>query len=311
MDLRRLSNFVRIVDAGSMTRAASVIRIAQPALSYQIARLEDELGTRLLVRSARGVRPTDAGSLLYRHARAMLRQFELIPELVKALDREPVGDVRVGLPSILAPVIAAPLAAKVHSLLPRVRLRVLEAESLLQRELISHSRVELGLLYECDRNPQVPRRPLFMQAVYLLEKATTPSAEPLTLAEALTGPLVLPTSPNPTRAVFDRALQRAGLVAQVAAEMNSAPMLISAVRSGIGSAIMAWTPLKEFGAAADLRFRRIVRPRLELQVSLYEASQVPVSGAALAVQAILTDLVLERIGVGDWHGAKRLAEFGG
>ena len=76
MDSRRLKYFVQIVDSGSITRAAAVTGIAQPALSQQLAVLENELKVKLLDRSVSGVTPTPAGKILYAHAQTILRQVE-------------------------------------------------------------------------------------------------------------------------------------------------------------------------------------------------------------------------------------------
>lgn len=76
MNLRRLKYFVKIVDIGSLTQAAEVLHIAQPALSQQVATLENELDQQLLIRTKRGVTPTEAGKILYAHARTILRQCE-------------------------------------------------------------------------------------------------------------------------------------------------------------------------------------------------------------------------------------------
>ena len=62
MDTRRLYSFVRVVDAGSITRAADLLHIAQPALSQQMTALESLFGQQLLSRSKQGVEPTEAGS---------------------------------------------------------------------------------------------------------------------------------------------------------------------------------------------------------------------------------------------------------
>ena len=62
MNLRRLKYFVKIVDIGSLTQAAEVLHIAQPALSQQVATLEGELDQQLLIRTKRGVTPTEAGT---------------------------------------------------------------------------------------------------------------------------------------------------------------------------------------------------------------------------------------------------------
>jgi LysR family nitrogen assimilation transcriptional regulator len=71
VDFEKLRNFVKIVDAGSMSRAASILRTAQPALSQQLSALEAHFRQKLLIRSNHGVAPTEAGLALYRHAQIL------------------------------------------------------------------------------------------------------------------------------------------------------------------------------------------------------------------------------------------------
>ena len=66
MELRQLRYFVRVVELGSMSRAALDLDLVQSALSQQISRLEGELTTRLLQRSSKGVVPTEAGLAFFR-----------------------------------------------------------------------------------------------------------------------------------------------------------------------------------------------------------------------------------------------------
>jgi LysR family nitrogen assimilation transcriptional regulator len=109
MDVRQLRYFVSIVDAGSLSKAAQKLFIAQPSLSQQIAGLEIELKTKLLLRSAQGVMPTTAGSVLYRHARLVLRQMEQIRADVRDDSGGEAGTVAVGLPTSIAAILATPL----------------------------------------------------------------------------------------------------------------------------------------------------------------------------------------------------------
>ena len=68
MDLKRLSYFIKIIDKGSLTRAADALNVAQPALSQHLIGLEAHFKQQLVVRSKFGVTPTEAGKALYRHA---------------------------------------------------------------------------------------------------------------------------------------------------------------------------------------------------------------------------------------------------
>lgn len=96
MNFRRLKYFVKIVDIGSLTRAAEVLHIAQPALSQQVATLEGELDQQLLIRTKRGVTPTEAGKVLYTHARTILRQCEQAQLAVNNVGQT-LGQVSIGL----------------------------------------------------------------------------------------------------------------------------------------------------------------------------------------------------------------------
>src|ERR1700742_4952264 len=93
MQFRQLRYFVKIVEAGSFSRAASVVHVAQPALSQQVAELEERLGVMLLQRSARGVRPTVAGEILYREASAILHQLDGLPGAIRPSSAVPEGAV--------------------------------------------------------------------------------------------------------------------------------------------------------------------------------------------------------------------------
>src|SRR6201996_8657377 len=68
--------FVRVVDTGSFTAAARQIRVGQPAMSKMIAQLEEHLGVKLLVRTTRGLKPTEAGENFYEHAKSAVQEAE-------------------------------------------------------------------------------------------------------------------------------------------------------------------------------------------------------------------------------------------
>ncbi|HXE18592.1 MAG TPA: LysR family transcriptional regulator, partial [Castellaniella sp.] len=97
MNLKQLQYFVQTVESGSMTKASLQLFIAQPALSQQLTKLEDEVGKPLLVRSARGVTPTDNGLALYHHAKFMLRQLDQALSIARQETMETYGMVTVGL----------------------------------------------------------------------------------------------------------------------------------------------------------------------------------------------------------------------
>ncbi len=121
MNFRRLKYFVKIVDIGSLTQAAEVLHIAQPALSQQVATLEGELNQQLLIRTKRGVTPTGAGKILYTHARAILRQCEQAQLAVHNVGQSLSGQVSIGCaPGTAASSITMPLLQAVRAEFPEV-----------------------------------------------------------------------------------------------------------------------------------------------------------------------------------------------
>src|SRR5689334_23936305 len=97
MELRQLAYFVAVVDEAHFTRAAERLRIAQPAVSQQIRRLEAQLGERLLYRDRRTVALTPAGEALLPYARAALAQVQHGQQAVAALHGLVTGHLRLGL----------------------------------------------------------------------------------------------------------------------------------------------------------------------------------------------------------------------
>ena len=89
MNLQQIETFVRVVEAGSFSKAAVLLDMAQPALSRQVRALEMQLRETLLIRTGRGVQPTDAGRRLLEHGHAILQRVALAKEDLGALRDEP------------------------------------------------------------------------------------------------------------------------------------------------------------------------------------------------------------------------------
>ena len=99
MDLRQLRYFVGIVQAGSLTRAADQLHVAQSAISHHLASLESELNRQLVTRGPKGIQLTEAGRVLYRHAEAILRHVEFAKQDAMCALNVPSGRVSIGFPA--------------------------------------------------------------------------------------------------------------------------------------------------------------------------------------------------------------------
>jgi DNA-binding transcriptional LysR family regulator len=160
MDVRQLRYFVSIVDYGSLGKAAEKLFVAQPSLSQQMARLEEELGVSLLLRSNHGVTPTAEGDALYRHARLVLRQMEQLKQEVTKGAGSESGTVAVGLPTTMASVLAVPLFERIQDRYPGIRLQFFESMSGYLNELLANGRLDLAILFRESDTPGISALPV-------------------------------------------------------------------------------------------------------------------------------------------------------
>lgn len=124
LELRQLRYFVKIIELGSLGRAALELDVGVSALSQQISKLESELCTRLLNRTSTGVTPTSAGFAFLHHAQLTLRQAE---NAIMAAHRGRMsGYVSVGLPPTTATVLALPLINAMRTRYPDIQLHLVE-----------------------------------------------------------------------------------------------------------------------------------------------------------------------------------------
>src|SRR4051812_15828987 len=111
MNLNRLAYFAAVLDTGSFTRAAERLGITKAVVSQQVARLERDLGTSLLVRTTRSLHPTEAGRIFHARCVAILREAEeAFNELAQAA-REPTGTLRITAPNDYGTAVAVPVVS--------------------------------------------------------------------------------------------------------------------------------------------------------------------------------------------------------
>ncbi len=292
MQLRHLRYFVKIVDAGSFSRAAATIHVAQPALSQQIRELEDELGVAVLQRHARGVSATPAGEALYREALAILRQIEQLPGIVRSSGGEPDGAVALGMSSTLAAALGGPFIQACRERFPKVFVKFHISDSETLKSEISARTLDLALLFEDQLSAGYSRSPLFRQRLYYIgNKRLSRSAGTISLDRLAKSPLVLPTVPNILRSVLDRAFAGIGAVPNIVSEGDQLSSIMSLVRQGLGGTVLP-RGFQHGEGAGDLGVPMMIEPPLALTASVMWSSDIALSRAAESVRLALEDYVI-------------------
>jgi LysR family nitrogen assimilation transcriptional regulator len=287
MDLRRLAFLVRIIDLGSITRAADALGIAQPALSQHVQALERSFGAKLLQRSARGVKPTPAGDLVYRNAKAMERQLQRIQAEVRVLAEAPAGRVTLGVaPHSRARRLIQPLLRAAAARYPDVVLHISENfEAVLTSDLLL-KRVDMAFLYELVPRDGLRYLPIREERLLLVGNAAIMGRQ----AVAAAIPLLLPQPTHALRQLVDATFGSRGEQAHVIAEIESFETLAAAVRAGLGATILPESVARDLAAEAGLRLRAFGGPRTQLPLSLCITEEESHSAAVLAVYGLVTEM---------------------
>lgn len=307
MQFRQLRYFVKIVEAGSFSKAASVVHVAQPALSQQIAELEQRLGVSLLQRSARGVRPTAAGTALYREATGLLHQLDQLPRIIRAPDDETEGLVNLGIAISLAPKIIGGLLEECRATLPKVTIRLSDGDSFSLAGKITSTALDLAILYEDGLTAQVSRTPLFRQKMFVISKTPVlEGKEVITLRELAQLPLVLPAPGNGRRDLIDRTFADAKLVHRVVLETDSLGSEMWAVRNDVGCTILPVGDMSHFGPQAFAK-PVLIEPPVHLTCSIIHSGNLPLTGAAEALHNCLLKYMERRAREADMRGLEWIA----
>src|SRR6201989_876362 len=123
INLHHLRLFTAVVDDGGFTKAASALNLSQPAISKSLKELEEGLQLSLIDRSARSVRLTDAGRLLYDRARELFGVERVAERELRELRGLKRGFLRLGASTTIATYFLPPILGRFHLRHPRVRLR--------------------------------------------------------------------------------------------------------------------------------------------------------------------------------------------
>lgn len=323
MDLRSLRYFIAVLEAGSLTRAASTLYVAQPALTAQIKKLEDELAARLFERSHAGVTPTPAGLQLYQDAQRLLSDAEAMRDRVRRLPKGPEGSVTLALPFLLASLLSGPVLARLRQTHPRIRVFVHDDLSLLVRQAMLEQRADLGVLVDAPAVDGLRCQPLAREAIFFCGRdadgqvaqllhtthprstarsGTRPHLPDIAFEDAAALPLVMQSRRFAIRRQVEEAAAQRGLSLNVEHEHDSTRVIRSLYLCGAG---FTFTPACSLPDALSRRpgwvVARVVRPQLARTYTVATAANKPLSLAAEVVRQALAREARALIAVERWQ----------
>ncbi len=292
-NLRLWRQFLAVADAGSLSRAAMELGLAQPALSRKVAELEAALGSRLLERHSRGVVLTPAGELFKARAERILDATRDLKDAMSARVERPHGRLAFGMPPSLGMAVTVPAMERFHTAYPEVVLQVMESTSRSLRDALLARRIEVAAISAIEPGRDLRRQPLMTEDAYLIGPPGAAATRRKVVAPAaLAGlPLILTARPNSLRALVEQIARAHGVRPNVVIESNTR-LVVPLVCRGLGYTVLSHAALTgEFAGTA------VTASRIRgFQVSWVLASlrSQPLSPAAAALQAVLAACVADR-----------------
>ena len=296
MDIKQLDYFVHVADLGSFTKAASLLSVAQSALSHQVRQLEVELEQTLLYRNGRGVTPTDAGRRLLAHARGILMQTRRARDELTEERNAMVGHVVLGLPPSVARLLTVPLFKSFRKSLPNGSFGVVEGLSASVVEWLVEGRVDIGLVYNPAPLPSIEIAPLYEEEMFLISRkipGKRPSGKSIPLRELPRYPLIIPSRPNANRMRIEGLLAYLGLKPKIEFEIDGVASVLDLVHEGYGHTVLPLNSLRSSALGRDFIVRQIRRPKLTIQVSTITSAQRPMTPLAKGLLSLIRETALE------------------
>lgn len=272
MELRQLRYLVALADEQSFTRAAAREHIAQPALSQQIQKLEQELGLALVERTTRRVSITDAGNLLVARARRILTELESARQELDRVRGVQTGHVTVGAMNTMGPVDITLVLARYHERHPAVELTVREGNSDALAEMLRIDALDVAFLSVTER---VESHGLALQQILMEELVVVlPHDHPLAGREEirmidLAGEeFISYREGSRLRELLMGAADEAGFTPRIFLESNESRRIRRLVGRGLGVAILPRSHAIGVGTNDPTAVARLVDPPLSRDITI-------------------------------------------
>jgi LysR family transcriptional activator of glutamate synthase operon len=242
MELRQLRYLSAVARHGSFTLAAQELHVAQPAVSQQVRRLEQELGVELLSRTTRRVLVTEAGEIALARAGRILADAEALRAEIDELHGLLRGTLALGVIPAVGALDPAPLLARFRARHPAVDIRLIETTLAETLDLMRAGRLDLCFAFSLPERAGegITGERLFDEELAAMVAPAHPlaSRRRVSLASLADEPLIAPITGASLREALDQALEQAGASVHVAYESNEAATVRALTAQGLGVSVL-------------------------------------------------------------------------
>jgi DNA-binding transcriptional LysR family regulator len=250
MNIKQLEAFTLVVELGSFTRAAKLMFMTQPAISFQIKALEEQLGLQLLERAERRVFLTEAGKLVYVEAKKILASNRSILEYLAQLRGLNKGTLNLGASTIPGEYLLPQFLGEFKRMHPEIKLKLEIGSTQRITELVLAREVDLAVVGAAKLHPYLEYQPLFTDEVVVIVGTNHPLAEQksINIAQLTAQQLIFREKGSGTRIVLEERLGQAGFAPEelnIVLELGSARAIITAVQGNLGVGMVSGLAVNE------------------------------------------------------------------
>ncbi|MEW6426007.1 MAG: selenium metabolism-associated LysR family transcriptional regulator [Bacillota bacterium] len=274
MNLRQLEVFLRVAELKSFTRAARQLYMSQPAVSFQIRSLEEELGVKLFWRNEKNVMLTEAGRLLYPEVKQMIGHFYKIKSGLDNLKGLRTGHLEIGASTIPGEYLLPLLIGDFRKKYPGVLVSLRIGGSGEVEKWLANREIDLGFTGIFVAGKEVECLPWIDDRLVLIIPPDHPWGQKkvVDVSELIKEPLILREPGSGTRRAFEDRLAAKNVLltrGNTAMELGSTRAIITAVQAGLGIGVVSYWAARE--PLLLNRVKEILLKDVDLRRKLYVA----------------------------------------
>ncbi len=295
MRSRQLESFVLVCELGSISKAAAVLNIAQPALGVQIKALEQEFGVPLLVRTVTGTHPTPAGQIFLEEAKLILRRLQDLKRTLRETAGQAPRTLSLGLTPSLSGLLTSRLVERLRKALPTIELKLFEELSHALIEHVESGKLDLALAYSVPSSRSLHREARLNEALCLITHpgSAFDGAGPVTLASLADAELAMPNEGDLVRRLVTEAMTAHGLAPRVAFSLESMQAIKDVVRRGLACAILPHSAVAYEVETGVLVLRAVTDPPLMRTLYLVRPADSDLNATTRPALRIIDELLGE------------------
>ena len=243
MDLKLLKAFVGVAEHGTVSKAADVLHITQPALSRQIRSLEQQVGFELFERAGRGLSLTPRGAQLLSECQGLLTHFDALSERTRRLRRGDLQVLRIAATSLTIEALFPAFLGRYATQIPDIRLVLLDSHAVDHLAMLERGEADLSInvinmLPLDDRHFASRLMPRFQMLATCSRSFSMETGDIKDIGALAQHPLLVLDQTYATRNVFDSACHLAGFKPTILFEGRSVNTLLALAEAGHGIAII-------------------------------------------------------------------------